>query len=152
MERGLSTIEYLMTYGWTLIVIVLVVVALSVLGVFNLTPPGCRLQTLNVEDHALYEDGNFSINLQNTTRKDITITGIEIESTALASGKILVTDLDHLVPAGSYSGVLTVSDTAATRLEGGTNYISDITIEYTSYDIVHTDSGNCSGQIVKKLG
>ncbi len=38
-KRGQAAMEYLMTYGWAILVIVIVLAALLYLGIFNLNPP-----------------------------------------------------------------------------------------------------------------
>ncbi|MCX6777790.1 MAG: hypothetical protein NT157_02800, partial [Candidatus Micrarchaeota archaeon] len=38
-RKGQAAMEYLMTYGWAILVIVIVLAALLYLGVFNVRPP-----------------------------------------------------------------------------------------------------------------
>jgi hypothetical protein len=67
-NKGQSALEYLMTYGWALVVIVIVIAALFAFGIFN--PPSAGtctgLNKLAYQDHAYNSNtGDFNISLMN---------------------------------------------------------------------------------------
>jgi len=69
MRKGQGALEYLMTYGWALLIIVVVGAALYGLGVLN---PGTYAKAacsgftyFNHRDHKMTTDGNFSMWLNN---------------------------------------------------------------------------------------
>lgn len=96
-KRGQAAMEYLMTYGWALLVIVLVLGALIYLGVLN---PGARVQDncnlpigFKCEVASLRGDGTLSLKI--TNQQAITlynvqvgcITGTGIETKAVTGTK-----------------------------------------------------------------
>ncbi|VVB77206.1 Uncharacterised protein [uncultured archaeon] len=75
-----SSIEYLMTYGWALIIIAIALAALYTLGVFNppsLANPVCLLPAgLSCANYFLMPDGTLTLNLVQTTSSQINVTGV----------------------------------------------------------------------------
>ncbi|MFH1470763.1 MAG: hypothetical protein ABIF01_03375, partial [Candidatus Micrarchaeota archaeon] len=78
-KRGQAAMEYLMTYGWAILVIVIVLAALLYLGVFNLagkTPDLCQFQVgLQCSSFRLdASDDNLSLTIINGYQEKINIT------------------------------------------------------------------------------
>ncbi len=132
MKKGQSALEYLMTYGWALLIIVVVGAALYALGVLN--PATYQQKTCTgmtyflYKDHRLTSGGNFDIQLTNGNEQ-VTITDISVGGTALT-----FTDV-----------VANVSDTVVLAATGGP---SGTTGSPYNYDIVVTYdvTGGISGQ------
>ena len=58
-NKGQSALEYLMTYGWALVVIVIVIAALFAFGVFN-TPKNCtQTSGLLIKDYDFVGDNPY---------------------------------------------------------------------------------------------
>ena len=82
-KKAQSALEYLMTYGWALVVMVVVIAALVALNVFNLgavseTCGGFSSQ-LAYNAHTYSANGNFSLSMVNGTGKEINITGLSVD-------------------------------------------------------------------------
>jgi hypothetical protein len=79
-KKAQSALEYLMTYGWAILIIVIVGAALFALGVFN--PSGSSTMTMtDISDFQLVDaiiktDGNVTLILGTKTGKATTVTGI----------------------------------------------------------------------------
>ncbi len=71
--------EYLVTYGWAILVIAIVIAALFALGVFNnqSTPTVCLFPSdFGCLNSFVYANGGLSINIQQTYSPQINITAI----------------------------------------------------------------------------
>ena len=128
-SKGQSALEYLMTYGWALVVIVIVVAALFAFGVFN-TPANCTQfgGRLLLKDYAI-SAGGISVAMQNGSSG--TMTGISGAGTGFTAtlGKTTLTRSED------------TNATFAGTVAAGSTYKLDIT--YTANGIVHTESTTC---------
>jgi len=86
MVKGQAAMEYLMTYGWAILVIVIVLVALLYIGVFKVNPPevcamptgiSCAKSYLKSGDTGYTAAGSrLDVVLVNGLQKTIVITGV----------------------------------------------------------------------------
>ena len=80
MRKGQAAMEYLMTYGWAILVIVIVLAALLYLGVFNIagrTPEICSLPIgLQCPSFKLNTNGMLNMSLTNGQPKTIIVTHV----------------------------------------------------------------------------
>jgi hypothetical protein len=84
--KAQSAIEYLMTYGWAILIMAVILSALFVLGVFNpgsFTGQECLMQAgfscLNIY---MYPNGLLNINLMQATQSPIKVTAIGCSTNA----------------------------------------------------------------------
>lgn len=77
MKKGQAAMEYLMTYGWAILVIVIVLAALLYLGVFNIagrTPEICTLPIgLQCPSFKLNTAGTLNVSITNGNPKTIIV-------------------------------------------------------------------------------
>lgn len=123
-QKGQSALEYLMTYGWALVVMVIVVASLVALDVFNLsgTAETCAgfSAKLGYKNHIYFANGDFNIVLNNATGDDIELKALKVAGTTL-------TETDLNVSKGSsamYGGKGAPTGTA------GKSYKVSITVTY----------------------
>lgn len=90
-KKGQAALEFLTTYGWAFLVILVAIGGLSYFGVFDmgrLLPEGCKLDTNLVcgDVYVLTGDSTnrFQVELKNTRDKYINITSIELYEKSLA--------------------------------------------------------------------
>ncbi len=83
-RKGQAALEFLMTYGWAILVVLVVIGALAYFGVLNpsaLLPEKCTLPPgLSCQDYLVSSTGGVTLNLQNGFGEQITITGINVTS------------------------------------------------------------------------
>ncbi|MDD5086340.1 MAG: hypothetical protein PHV16_01180 [Candidatus Nanoarchaeia archaeon] len=83
-KRAQAAMEFLMTYGWAILVVLVVIGALAYFGVLNpqnLMPEKCTFPMgLYCEDYILREGAAASFRLQNGMGNSINITKISINS------------------------------------------------------------------------
>jgi hypothetical protein len=159
-KKSQAAMEFLMTYGWAILVVLVAISALAYFGVLDpskwLVSSQCTLPTgLSCLDHRIYVQGaanRLELHLKNNLGTQITVTSIDIaafnnknspQSKLLNNGdvtspNILVTDLTNVggVPPG-------------TLMPSGTKYDFDFTLTYTNQDsqLPHTVSGHLKGKV-----
>ncbi|MCL5262269.1 MAG: DUF2341 domain-containing protein [Candidatus Marsarchaeota archaeon] len=120
--KAQSAMEYLMTYGWAILIISIVLAALFALGLFSpatfihntcIFPAG--FSCLNTE---MDSGGNFTINLEQSTSSPINITAIGCNSNATTSH--MVSFLSNPISLQIGANV-TIFGNATTRLRCWTN-------------------------------
>ncbi len=143
-NKGQSALEYLMTYGWALVVIVIVIAALFAFGVFN-TPKNCT-QTggqMLIKNYD-FNSGLIQLQITNGTPNTVEITGFDsttgIDSWSGGDPWVTHTSSDlakndtntfFLVPSSALSGSIT----------------EEITMTYTSGGLTKTEKTTCSGPV-----
>lgn len=140
MKKGQSALEYLVTYGWAILAIVIVAALLWALGIFNpggLVGAGNKASgfTFNILDQK-YATTILTFRIGNTMGQKVTITGISIDGVA---GSVTATDL----VAGEAK---TIDFTVASCGTAGDKYTDKaVVINYDSAITNKTDAGIISG-------
>ena len=144
--KGQGALEYLMTYGWALLIIVVVGAALYSLGVLNpatYTQSSCTgLQYFTFRDQAFRNSTDYSIELLNGNR-DANITALRVEGQTLT----LLSPTANQSAGASF--VASGRGTGLTAKASGEPFT--VTVRIT-YDVVSGISGNvdtatCTGRL-----
>ncbi len=96
-RRAQAAMEFLMTYGWAILVVLIVIGALAYFGVLSpstLLPEKCTFPvSLSCTDHSIVGGGSpyIALALQNGAGRDMTIRGIATTSEALGVGGMCCT-------------------------------------------------------------
>lgn len=119
MKKGQTAMEYLMTYGWAILIVIVVIAALYSMGVFTLTggvPCSPCFSAFSYIDH----DSTF-VYVRNGPRV--------IESVTIGGSGV--------------TGVFNASDNITAPHGCGTTYPCDVLIEYTvqTSGAAHSDTG-----------
>lgn len=146
MKRAQSALEYLMTYGWVIIIILLAGGALYAMGILNpstYTQKSCvGFDHLEYREHAFLDNGDFIIKLANGAGAKIQInrTVVTIE------GNTETNSNDYSVDAGK-SKIITVSGFSG--FEEGERYIASVRFDYETEGGIteHEDLGECTGEV-----
>lgn len=143
--RGQAALEYLMTYGWAILILLIVGIALWQMGVFNApaTPPGCSgfSQLVPIDSQFKSADSNFTVFVTNNAGTKLTLDSVDFT---------LGSDVETLNPAYSIrpgqSDKLSVIFSNK-KLIPGEYYRINIVFTYTvtSSNIQHKSSGECWG-------
>ncbi len=139
-KKGQAALEYLMTYGWALVVIAIVIGVLIFMGILRAPTAGtCTgLDKLAYQDHTMSNAGSFALYISNGT-------GNQITNVAATSG-------------GDFSGSCTPDSNtvnatrdfniacASTGVTSGQTYQGSVTITYTRGGKgSHTETATCTG-------
>ena len=146
-NKGQSALEYLMTYGWALVVIVIVIAALFAFGIFN--PPAAGtcsgLDKILYRDHTTAVGGVVSLAVSNGT-------GGTIDTITVVYGgdfAVLATGTPDVAapPAGTEFIINSAAVPPAGPAAAGP-YSGTIAITYTgSTGLVHTETATCTGSV-----
>ncbi len=152
MSKGQTALEYLVTYGWAILGIIIIVGVLISFGVFNPSKwANVRQQggfsSIAVLDHSILAgaSGTMKIAFQNTRGNSITITSLVTMAGGCAwSGSQLLTVDNPVTITTTVCNQSTV--TAATA--GSAYDFSDIAVTYTDSvsSMSHTERGFIKGQ------
>ncbi len=144
--KGQGALEYLMTYGWALLIIVVVGAALYSLGVLNpatYTQSNCAgLQYFTFRDQRL-NASQYSIEVLNGNR-DINVTALRADGNSLTLSSPLANQ-----SAGN-SFIITGNGTGVTSKASGDAF--SITVKI-NYDVVgglsgNVDTASCTGRVI----
>ncbi|MBI2137530.1 LamG domain-containing protein [Candidatus Woesearchaeota archaeon] len=100
--KAQAAMEFLMTYGWAILAVLVVVGALAYFGVLNpsnLVPERCAVPAPLSCKAAMAGSDGLQVALQNTANKDMTVKSISFTSDALA-GTCASTGLTAPIPIG----------------------------------------------------
>jgi len=145
--KGQTSLDFLMTYGWALLLIVVVVGALFTLGVFNvgsfIGPRATGFSQLGVIGWNVNAAGILSLRLQNFAGMDINV--INIEATYGTSNySFLITNVS--IPNSKISDTFTVG--AISGLAPGQYYTLPLRITYIDLNgFNYTETGTISGTV-----
>ena len=145
MRKAQSALEYLLTYSWAFIIIVIVGAALFALGVFNPASSTALqvrgLSNFQIDDGKIETNGNMTLVIgvktgltTNLTDIDFSIQGISCSDTA---------DDADIIVTPSQTQTIVLDPASVCSLTAGDSVIIDVTIDYlVGRSIVpHTDSG-----------
>jgi hypothetical protein len=148
--KAQSALEYLMTYGWAILIVIIVGAALYALGVFN---PGTftgqkstGFSAVQMDDFKFDTEGNVTLLIGNRRGRTIDIKNITAEYGANTLGNNTVGCLTTpLGPNEECTGSVGVF----TPQPQGASYDMEITVKYvdSKTQVEHTDFGTISGSV-----
>ena len=146
MERkGQSALEYLMTYGWALIVIAIVIGVL--VFIMSTTTAGANCTSDNTQliyvDHTVNGATDVQLRLQNGAGQTITVTAVAFDPDGDFAGTIGV-PAEPVIVSGEEFDIISTTLTAPTA---GATYRGGIDITYTrgTGGLDHTATITCTG-------
>ena len=141
MKRGQSALEYLVTYGWAILAIVIIAAVLWYTGVFNPSKiagggkSGGGFQAFTYSDHVVTET-TATVALGNAV-------GRQIDVVALTAGTVNTEVCTGDPVSVAPNGILTLTCGDITDLTTGAAYDFAVTISYTDLQsgLPHVDTG-----------
>ncbi len=130
-QKGQSALEYLMTYGWALIVILIVIVAVIVFWIQPSQVGGNTCSTTSgilVTNHQLSATSDdLSLILSNQTAASLTNVDINVTGTI---GGVSITDSNTLATLGTIQQTAVVDITDNKDVATGETYSLQVTFNY----------------------
>ena len=148
-KKAQSAMEYLMTYGWAILIVIIVAAALYALGIFNPATYTGRIPTGfttlgTPSDWDVASNGDVSIILKNRLPKQISVYNVTVSIGTSSDYNATTFQIspgeEHSFPA-SLSGLNLGSKTQ------GTTYSVDVEIFYNSGGLNHTETGRITGTV-----
>ena len=148
-KKGQSAMEYLMTYGWAILIILIAVGALFYLGVFSPSVPNtCNIPApFSCQDVKLSDTGNLlTLRIGASGVNSITYTpATAIQLNGVACAVTNDGDGDALSPADNMKSSV-VSVTCSSSLAEDQKFSGTVTFTYdTGSGVTHTTEGSFSG-------
>ncbi|MFH0868857.1 MAG: hypothetical protein V1839_01375 [archaeon] len=158
-KKGQAALEYLSTYGWLLIIIVIVAAALYALGIFNPATYQGKSCTgfstgITYVDHSLDSTGKFTLVVNNGVGRSIDTNGAAktnvsaVYSGTTYSGAPTFTPLTTSWSPGAKLTIATQLGPAFPTLTTGNAYTMTVTVNYATAEITsHKQTGTCTGTV-----
>lgn len=142
-QKGQSAIEYLSTYGWALLAIVIVGAVLSQMGVFNqcqTTNPRFSGQSVAMDNWQYTGTDNVTMVFE-AVNQDVNITGVTLDYEDQSASKTIAGGLS--ISAGN-SGTVFVDNNDGLDLDSGSCASATVTLT--------ADVGDISGSEISSQG
>ena len=134
MRKAQAAMEFLMTYGWAILVVLIAIGALAYFGVLNpskFLPESCTIGPgLSCDDFKTVTDGTTTLIIRNGMGVDMGAVTVTVENACTGSATIADGDPQQYTCAG-------------TAGSAGGRYKQDITFAYTTTDgLPHSKTGS----------
>jgi hypothetical protein len=146
-KKAQSAMEYLMTYGWAILIVIIVAAALYALGVFNPATFTGRtatgFQTIGAPtDWDLSSGGILTLKLTNNKLPNtLTISNIAVTVSGNITQYIINSTVGSLAPGASSTIVLSGIPPQAS----GSTYSIKLNVLFNAGGLDHTDTGTVTG-------
>lgn len=155
-RKGQAAMEFLTTYGWAFLVIIVVVGALYAFGVFDTSsklPVGCQLDTLLdcSGGYSIDADGNVSLNIKNGDIGGINVTSMTIKEQSSADSCTLniVTGTSQIAAGQAQDLEFSGATLSGCGVVAEAKQVFDIQIAYTKGS--STITNYASGKLVVQV-
>ena len=156
-RKAQAAMEYLMTYGWAILIVIIVAAALYALGVFNpATWTGTRSTGFaNIGapvDWYYNSTGEFYITLKNSLGSPITISSVTAACGTGGAAVDLGPSGNPVIGAGGTVEyfITTANATYCAPLTAGSSYSTQVSVSYTKTggQYSQTDTGTVTGSSI----
>ncbi len=150
-KKGQAALDFLMTYGWAIALIVIIAAVLFALGIFDVNAfvgnKAVGFSQIAVKGWGLSTAGTFTIKLSNQAGVPVSIDNVSIvigNTTATLNG------LPVSLTTGADSAILSTGAGAFGNQTSGNSYTAKVTIAYTdtNANFPYTTSGTLTGKVV----
>jgi len=158
-KRGQAAMEFLMTYGWAILVVLAAIGALAYFGVLspdNFLPSKCTISPqFACKDWKVNSDGTILLQIQNnvgsTTSANISLSN-DPSTCAVSGGDPLVevAGVRNGADFGGTSGLIQINCTSGNTLVAGSKFAADITVVYwdpAGSGLTHTATGSLQAKV-----
>ena len=149
--KAQAAMEYLMTYGWAILIVIIVAAALYSLGVFS-SPVGTRATGFanigSPVDWTYNNNGTFNIMVKNAIGSPITIQTVTANCGTGTPPTVTLTNTTTGLTIGA-GGTKEFSGTCSS-LTAGSSYSTQVSVTYTKTGgaYTQTDTGTVTGTTV----
>ena len=154
MKKGQAALDFLMTYGWAIALVVIVAAALFALGVFDVSnfvgTKAAGFSGVAVQGWSMTgSTGVLSVKLTNQVGQKINITGVSA-TIGTETQAFNVTGLSTGTSSGATTGQLDATFTGAGKVSSGSGYQASVTVNYTDMNsgFAASTKGTLTGKAV----
>jgi hypothetical protein len=148
-RKGQAALDFLMTYGWAIALVVIIAAVLFALGIFDTSNfignKAAGFAGVAVKGWGLSEGGQFTIKLSNQVGVPINVTKVNIT----IGGVSQLADTANGLGVGADSATLNTTAAAFGVQTAGTGYNAKVVISYvdTNANFNYTTSGTLTGKV-----
>ncbi len=147
--KAQTAMEYLMTYGWAILIVIIVGAALYALGIFNpatytqSTATGFQGFQVPTGGWQFTNGGQLTVQLKNLAGSNVNITSVQ--ATYAGQAVTNATASNTFAPGDTYTVIVNGLSTSSS----GSAYSIPVTISYTNVDtgLTFTSSGTVTGTV-----
>jgi hypothetical protein len=151
-KKGQAALDFMMTYGWAILLVVIIAVALFAMGIFEPAnfvgskAAGFGGVVVQSNSWSIDSAGTFSMKVTNTVGNPVRLDSINV---TIASASVLVPVSNVTIANGQDSAIFTSATGAFGPQSVGAGYSAKVNIKYT--DLVssfpQTSSGTLTGKV-----
>lgn len=151
MTKAQAGLDYLMTYGWALLIIVLVIAMLFAMGIFDvgsfLGNRSAGFGDVRPIAWRIDNSGNFTLKLQNNAGVSVNVTNITASLGIISISTNNTTSV--FLPSGQQSGTIVVGNFSNVTTPVGSLYSMRLSIQYVDMgtNFTYTNSGTLTGRV-----
>lgn len=148
--RGQAALDFLMTYGWAIALVVIIAAVLFALGIFDVSNfvgnKAAGFSQIAVKGWGLSTAGTFTIKLSNQAGVPVTINNATV---TVGNVTAALTGLPVALALGTDTSILSTSAGAFGAQVAGSGYTAKVIISYTdtSANFPYVTSGTITGKI-----
>lgn len=149
-RKGQAALDFLMTYGWAIALVVIIAAVLFALGIFDVsTFTGSRaagFAGVAVSGWNLGTAGTMSMKLSNQVGTQVRIDGVSV---TIGTTTATLAGLPVTLNTGQQSATLSTAAGSFGNLTAGTGYTAKVNVNYTdtNANFAYTTSGTLTGRI-----
>ncbi|HZX44149.1 MAG TPA: hypothetical protein VFF28_00545 [Candidatus Nanoarchaeia archaeon] len=147
MRKGQAAMEFLMTYGWAILVVLIAIGALAYFGVLNpekFLPEKCVISAgsgIWCDDFSIDSSSQVRLNLKNILTDDMSSVAVTLNNTA-GGGTGICTVSGQTISADATTAVtLTCSPALSEKIK------ADLKLDYTVSSFAKTTTGTITGRV-----
>lgn len=149
-KKGQAALDFLMTYGWAIALVVIIAAVLFALGVFDVNNfvgnKAVGFSQIAVKGWGLSTAGTMTIKLSNQAGVPVRIDNVSI---VITNTTTTVSGLPVSLTTGADSDILSTAAAAFGAQPAGSSYTAKVTISYTdtSANFPYATSGTITGKV-----
>jgi len=150
IKKGQAALDFLMTYGWAIALVVIIAAVLFALGIFDVSNfignKAAGFSGVAVQGWRMDTTGLFTLKLANQVGQQINVTAISVNVGSTTVG--MNTTAFTLAP-GAASATLTSPVAAFGTQTGNTGYTAKVNINYTDMNtgFAYSTAGTLTGKV-----
>lgn len=150
-KKGQAALDFMMTYGWAIVLVVIIAVAMFAMGIFDpsnfIGNKAAGFAGIGVTGWSMDSAGTFTIKVVNNVGNPISLNSINV---TIGSTTVSVPVSSGNIAVGENSGVLTSATGAFGAQKSNSGYTAKVNIAYTDVTagFPYVSSGTLTAKVI----